>query len=306
MTGHRGRRGGGRIPVLKSRDIPGFDAKRMALVYLRRLLPDLEMVDDFFDALLPVLPPEVFAELAQKTALMWMSAPERSRMNSRVDEADIRSVRTYGRSVEDFLDNRALKGGEVALRGVVEELLDEEIDGRPLPDEQFRNRLEELQQIFRIDEEELDVLLFLHTQDQYQGFYSLLRELNIVEMVNIIARSVSVSGSTVRRALSSSGRLARNGLIDEDGIGRRDRIPDIDPTIKEFPLRDGGGQAEGTFCPQGQRETVPAFQFRPSRLIHGGHGQYAHRRGAGSAFAVRHGRERARPNWQGVSAKARR
>lgn len=238
----------------------GFDVRRMVLRYLKNLLQNWPIDDQYCDTLLACLDEAGFRTFADGVVKIWKSDTDRRRVGIRVDEFDLRSRSSFSRSLEDLLVRGALKGGEEALREVIGTVIERELDRDPVAG--FRQQLDELQEIFRLEEEELLVMVFLYTIDQFTELERLLDLRGAATKISTAARATGLPVGVIRAAFSSRGRLAMNGLIDEDGMGRRDDYPDIEPAVREFLSGFSGEGLREKFVRRDEGRRYPAASFR--------------------------------------------
>lgn len=210
----------------------GFDIQTGIVRYLRNLLPLLQVDMQLLDFVVKLLPDKSFRRMAEDVLHKRRRVPMEERFGSRYDDSELRHRSSFGRAVEHLLEEGRLQGGGDGVRLQIKLALEQELQRRPDPVDAFREPLSELQRVFRLDDQALEMLLFVFCIDQGGDFEDFLRGLNIQDTINFASRATGLSFGVVRRMLGSKGPLAQSGLIDEDSL--RHSYPQVEDSIREY------------------------------------------------------------------------
>lgn len=107
----------------------------------------------------------------------------------------------------------------------------------------FKERLADLKTVFRLDDDETEIFLFIYLSVQIRIFYGMLREMDfesnsgpLRDRIMNVVRFTGLSASTVKKAVAQDGVLHRFGIIEKEFEVQRHIIEFLEG-INPEPLR---------------------------------------------------------------------
>ncbi len=214
-------------------DNPGFDTRTMALIMFARLFPQLNLVSTVLDTFVSLLTPGEFETLVGKIRPYWEKIPNSKRMKANVEESELSAPDQHGTAVESLIECGAIH--QRTVRELVGQVLKEAVSNRSDPRTVYAKQLQELCEVYRIDQYELECLLFLYTVEEQSDFSNLFDRLNMTGMLGTLGKAIGAGAGKARQLLSSRSRLVTMGLIDDARNSlRHSSFPDLDAGVHEL------------------------------------------------------------------------
>lgn len=245
-----------------------FDTRTMAKIIFSRILPRLEMSMEVIDVLVSLLSPEEFEQLVQYMLPHWEKVPNSKRMKAHVEESELQSAEQFGCAVTSLIECDAIS--QRIVRTMLEHTLKSVTEKKKNPREVFARQLNELREVYRINEHELEGLLVLYTIEQESVFSGLFHGLNLAGMLETLGLAIGAGSGKAREILSSRGRLMTSGLVEENSYHtlRNSSFPDLDPAVLEFlnGMAESGLRERYVSRDTGKRYPLKGFRIPPTSL----------------------------------------
>jgi len=259
MGYRRARRGSRRGMKVLNSEI-GFDIGKQVMSYSEKLLSTSNLVDDDF------LLEFIEATLSVKSYAKWNDFLQ-EQFNDQEKEKIDRDKNWYRGndfSLFELLDDDVLKVNKEEALDYLHGIIKDDLAGYKSKSD-FNADLLRLQEAFGLDNDSLEILIFLFCKEQYDPLDEMFSRINLGDTVALISKLTGITINKVSSVIDGRGDMVMSGLVENDSHRNHRSSLEISPAISEYFFGLSDDFFDGRFIVPDEKSSFALDSFHQNR-----------------------------------------